>query len=372
MRSARRRALLALAIIVSGGVGLRMYGLYGRSMWFDEGFSWRTIQFPVSEMIERTGRDNHPPLYYILLKLWTAAFGESLVALRSMNLVVSAVAMAGIYLWAVEAFARSGDRARARWIGLVSAVLFAVSTYQIRAAWEIRMYAMGTALVALSTWLLLRALCARAAVGSVGGLRRGRAGIRLHALLRALFPRGPGGVRGWILAGRVVQQEREIYRAGQAGRLHHNRWAGQAGRLHHKGGLAVRGCGVCRGRDRVGAVAADVLRQKEQVASDFWSVPFSLRDVYRVCYEMFFSTELARRANEELDEILGVMEPCQGFLAAKERRPNHLREIGGVLPPAQPAVHGAAESRAGLCFRIAERVPTRPLRTLRRRVSSGA
>ncbi len=34
------------------------------------------------------------------------------------------------------------------------------------------------------------------------------------------------------------------------------------------------------------------LRQKEQVASDFWSVPFSLRDVYRVCYEMFFSTEL--------------------------------------------------------------------------------
>ena len=111
-------------------------------------------------MIERTGRDNHPPLYYILLKLWTAAFGESLVALRSMNLVVSAVAMAGIYLWAVEAFARSGDRARARWIGLVSAALFAVSTYQIRAAWEVRMYAMGTALVALSTWLLLRALFA--------------------------------------------------------------------------------------------------------------------------------------------------------------------------------------------------------------------
>ncbi|MGO8750282.1 MAG: glycosyltransferase family 39 protein [Thermoguttaceae bacterium] len=154
------RALLALAIIVAGGVGLRMYGLYGRSMWFDEGFSWRTIQFPFLEMIERTGRDNHPPLYYILLRLWTAAFGESLVALRSMNLAVSALAMAGIYLCAVEAFARSGDRARARWIGLVAAALFAVSTYQIRAAWEVRMYAMGTALVALSTWLLLRALFA--------------------------------------------------------------------------------------------------------------------------------------------------------------------------------------------------------------------
>ena len=106
-----RRALLALAIIVAGGVALRMYGLYGRSMWFDEGFSWRTIQFPVSEMIERIGRDNHPPLYFILLKLWTAAFGESLVALRSMNLAVSALAMAGIYLWAVEAFARDGERA---------------------------------------------------------------------------------------------------------------------------------------------------------------------------------------------------------------------------------------------------------------------
>ncbi|MGO8748371.1 MAG: hypothetical protein ACLQNE_20550 [Thermoguttaceae bacterium] len=154
------RALLALAIIVVGGVSLRMYGLYGRSMWFDEGFSWRTVQFPFLEMIERIGRDNHPPLYFILLKLWTAAFGESLVALRSMNLAVSALAMVGIYLWAVEAFARDGDRARARWIGLVGAALFAVSMYQIRAAWEIRMYAMGTALVAVSTWLLLRALFA--------------------------------------------------------------------------------------------------------------------------------------------------------------------------------------------------------------------
>ena len=162
------RALLALAIIVVGGVSLRMYGLYGRSMWFDEGFSWRTVQFPFLEMIERIGRDNHPPLYFILLKLWTAAFGESLVALRSMNLAVSALAMVGIYLWAVEAFARDGDRARARWIGLVGAALFAVSMYQIRAAWEIRMYAMGTALVAVSTWLLLRA-CSRPCSGGARG-----------------------------------------------------------------------------------------------------------------------------------------------------------------------------------------------------------
>ena len=227
-RCAQREArLLALAIIVAGGVALRMYGLYGRSMWFDEGFSWRTIQFPVSEMIERIGRDNHPPLYFILLKLWTAAFGESLVALRSMNLAVSALAMAGIYLWAVEAFARNGDRARARWIGLVAAALFAVSTYQIRAAWEVRMYAMGTALVALSTWLLLRA-CSRPCSGGA----RGRPTPQ---------PRWPSptrittrSIRSWARrrsrldsAGRVVREGRGMFPGGKPGCLDHNRWAAQ-------------------------------------------------------------------------------------------------------------------------------------------------
>ena len=72
---------------------------------------------------------------------------------------------------------------------------------------------------------------------------------------------------------------------------------------------------------------------------------------------LFVEQLVARRANEELDEILGVMEARQGFLAAKERRPNHLREIGGVLPPAQPAVHGAADLAPDFVFESPNEFP---------------
>ena len=283
-----------------------MYGLYGRSMWFDEGFSWRTIQFPFLEMIERTGRDNHPPLYYILLKLWTAAFGESLVALRSMNLAVSAVAMAGIYLWAVEAFARDGDRAKARWIGLVAAALLAVSMYQIRAAWEIRMYAMGTALVAVSTWLLLRALFAPVQRWGAWGAYTAAALAFAYTHYFALY--SLVGQAAFAVGFLAVGSCAKVGKSLQEGRRDACTTSTGEGR---------RDACTTRGAWRRAVVAYAVvaigwapwlptfLRQKAQVAGDFWSVPFSLRDVYRVCYEMFLSTELG--APPEMDRIIAAL-----------------------------------------------------------------
>ena len=148
---------------------MRTYGLYGRSMWFDESMSWRTIQFPFAEMLVRTARNSHVPLFFVLLRLWTAAFGEGIVALRTFSLAFSALAMLGVYLFTVDAMAmvRSasdgppGADSRARWIGLAATALFAVSLFQVRMAWEIRMYSLGTALAMFSAWLLVRALTAR-------------------------------------------------------------------------------------------------------------------------------------------------------------------------------------------------------------------
>ena len=99
----RRTALVLLALVIAGGLLLRTYGLYGRSMWFDELMSWRTICFSFAEMIESTARNCHAPLFFVLLQAWMALFGESLVALRSFSLAFSAPAMLGVYLFTVEA-----------------------------------------------------------------------------------------------------------------------------------------------------------------------------------------------------------------------------------------------------------------------------
>ncbi len=101
----RRNTAAILLLIIAGGLILRTYGLYGRSMWFDESMSWRTIQFPFAEMLVRTARNSHVPLFFVLLRLWTAAFGEGIVALRTFSLAFSALAMLGVYLFTVDAMA---------------------------------------------------------------------------------------------------------------------------------------------------------------------------------------------------------------------------------------------------------------------------
>jgi uncharacterized membrane protein len=157
--ASRRFVVGVLAAIVLSGLALRGYRLSARSFWFDEAFSWRLIQFPFLEMLERTGRDNHPPLYFILLRGWAAVFGTSAVALRSLSVVLGGLTIIGMYLFGTEAFPDDdqGNR-RGRRIGLVVAALVALSVFQIRWAWETRMYTLGTALAAFSSWALLRAL----------------------------------------------------------------------------------------------------------------------------------------------------------------------------------------------------------------------
>ncbi len=161
-----RVAAAALTVIVLTGLAIRTYQLADRSLWFDEAFSWRVIQFPLPEMIERVGRDIHPPLHFLLLKGWAAVFGDSAFALRSLSVLCGGLTIFGVYAFAVEAFGRSSLAAqtrsdflaRGRGIGLLAAALVAFSALQIRYSQEARMYSLATALAVFSSWTLFRAL----------------------------------------------------------------------------------------------------------------------------------------------------------------------------------------------------------------------
>ncbi|HVC96357.1 MAG TPA: glycosyltransferase family 39 protein, partial [Pirellulales bacterium] len=163
-----RRAcgVVPLLVIVGVGVALRAWPFGERSFWFDEAFSWRLASFPWRELFQRSALDNNPPLFYVLLKIWIACFGDSPAAMRSLSLLAGAAGCVGVYLMVVEAFREPGaiEAARRQWTGLFAAALIAVTTLQIRWGGEARMYALGAALAAFSTWLLLRAL--RAPLGA--------------------------------------------------------------------------------------------------------------------------------------------------------------------------------------------------------------
>ena len=147
----RQNVIVLLIIIAIVGVGLRSYELTARSLWFDEAFSWRLIQFPLTEMIARDAADVHPPLYYILLKLWSVVFATSLVSIRLFSVMFAGFTIVMGYVFV-------NDALRSRRAGFMAAILLALSGFQIQFAWEARMYTLGTFFVLLSSWFLLRAV----------------------------------------------------------------------------------------------------------------------------------------------------------------------------------------------------------------------
>lgn len=137
-----------LLIITAIGTALRSYHLTARSLWFDEAFSWRLVQFNWSEMITRAAADVHPPLYYLLLKSWSLVFASSLLSLRSFSVLFAATTILAGYLFASSVF-------RSRLTGLTAAAFIALSGFQIQYGWEARMYTLGTTLALSSSWLLI-------------------------------------------------------------------------------------------------------------------------------------------------------------------------------------------------------------------------
>ncbi len=54
----------------------------GSDIWYDEVFSLGLVRKPAGELISITARDVHPPLYYLILKLFLTAVPENTVAMQ--------------------------------------------------------------------------------------------------------------------------------------------------------------------------------------------------------------------------------------------------------------------------------------------------
>jgi len=99
---------LPLLAVVAVGLAVRFYRLDGPVIGHDEAFSWRLTEYSVGELVQRTGADVHPPLYYVLLKGWCAVFGDSLGALRGLSVVFGLLAIVMVYGVGVEALRWGG------------------------------------------------------------------------------------------------------------------------------------------------------------------------------------------------------------------------------------------------------------------------
>ncbi len=127
-----------LVALTTASALLRVEGI-GVSLWLDEGISIGIASHRLTEIPGLLAQDGSPPLYYLLLHAWMAAFGDGAVALRSLSLVFALATVPVAYLTVASLFGR-----RAGWI---AAVLAATSPYVGTYAREARMYSLLALLV---------------------------------------------------------------------------------------------------------------------------------------------------------------------------------------------------------------------------------
>ena len=145
LRNSIGPALAGLILLVA--FLLRARGITAQSFSFDEGWTSWAISLGWGEMFELLARDNHPPLYFLLLRGWAAAFGQSDLALRSFSLVADLGTVVLVYLL--------GKKLWNEEVGLLAMAIAAFSPPLIMYAQEARMYSLTTCLVAAATYLLI-------------------------------------------------------------------------------------------------------------------------------------------------------------------------------------------------------------------------
>ncbi len=131
---------------------LRTWNLTASCLWFDEIFSVHAATLPWRDLFWFVARDLiHPPLFYVLLKIWIAIGGESLFWLRFFPVLFSTIAVIPFIL-----LCRQFKLPRPT-IALALA-FFAVNGSLIKYAQEVRMYSLLQCFGLFSLWLFARFL----------------------------------------------------------------------------------------------------------------------------------------------------------------------------------------------------------------------
>lgn len=140
MHSTRfKSSLFPLIAVLLAGFALRVGLMLFHGLEGDDGFSLALSRLPLETLIPglmRLELDIHPPLHFLALKGWTALAGDSLLALRTMNVLADVLAGACIARLAYES-------THHRNAALVGALLWAVSPLLIYSGWLLRMYSLA-------------------------------------------------------------------------------------------------------------------------------------------------------------------------------------------------------------------------------------
>ena len=131
-------------------VAVRLWRLSASCLWFDEIFSVHAARHGWAELVRFVAADIiHPPLFYVLLKIWIALGGESLLWLRLLPAFLSVAAIIPFLFLCRELELKPNEQN-------LALLLLAVNGYLIKYAQELRMYSLLMFLSLCSLWLFVK------------------------------------------------------------------------------------------------------------------------------------------------------------------------------------------------------------------------
>ena len=140
-RRAARRSMGSAGVLVAGRVALGVSSSWTRSdLWLDEALSVNIARLPLGDLRAALQHDGAPPLYYVLLHVWTGVLGSGDVAVRSLSAVLGVGTLVACWYAARRSFGTT-----AAWLAIV---VIATNPFLIRYATEARMYMLEMLLVA--------------------------------------------------------------------------------------------------------------------------------------------------------------------------------------------------------------------------------
>ncbi|MEP6718166.1 MAG: glycosyltransferase family 39 protein [bacterium] len=138
----------ALVIVLFAAV--RLWRLTATCLWFDEIFGIHAARHGWTELLRFVAADIiHPPLFYLLLKIWIGIGGESLTWLRLLPAVCAIAAVVPFVLLCRALELKQTERN-------LALLLLAVNGYLIKYAQELRMYSLLMFLSLCSLWLFIK------------------------------------------------------------------------------------------------------------------------------------------------------------------------------------------------------------------------
>lgn len=129
---------------------LRIFQITKRDFWYDEAFTGITIRDSFSGMMKIIINDVHPPLYYILVKYFSAPFNYNILGIRLFSAIFGVLCLAAIYFFTKELF----NKKTALWASFLSAIC----PFTIQYSQEARMYTLFCFLIILACYFFIKAL----------------------------------------------------------------------------------------------------------------------------------------------------------------------------------------------------------------------